>query len=513
LRHQRHEHPAPKVEGARASGGSYAEIDPRPTSERAESCDDQRGVRLDDLRSAASRSCRRDGSNPAARLFSGPIMIAVGVADLDELVTRCRADSARKSFGEAVACYRAGAYRAAIVATWSAVVFDYLGKLHELELSGNGEAKLILAQYERARVENDVEASLRLERTILNEATQTFELLTPIEKEDLERLRTDRHRCAHPSLLTLDEPYQPSAELARTHLRNAVDHLLSRPPLQGREAFEAVWRDVASEFFPDDPQRAMQRLQAKMSRARTVLVNKLVVDLTKSLLTTADKPHHARRTAALLAIIQMHHGECADLLRRKLDALIASVPDADLNLAVRYCSVIQIAWGSMGAASQDKLKRMVGRSLDVPTLVDATQVPALMDALRLGPMDDASMVAIAAATTLPDFLDRLVERFTASESFDTFKILREAFRNEELASKWTNVQLERLLTAIVHNAEFQKYWGYGTTVEELLRCCGDRALELEQSWRLAYDHLATRSDASSKVARDKIRSRFTSFPE
>ena len=63
-------------------------------------------------------------------------------ADLDDLLLRCRAENAKLAFSEAVACFRAGAYRACIVSTRTAVVFDYVGKLRELELSGNGDADL-----------------------------------------------------------------------------------------------------------------------------------------------------------------------------------------------------------------------------------------------------------------------------------------------------------------------------------------------------------------------------------
>src|SRR5688500_6811468 len=62
------------------------------------------------------------------------------LADIDELVLKCRDDEARKYIGEAVASYKAGAFRACIVMTWIAVVYDFLYKLRELELSGDKHA-------------------------------------------------------------------------------------------------------------------------------------------------------------------------------------------------------------------------------------------------------------------------------------------------------------------------------------------------------------------------------------
>ena len=208
--------------------------------------------------------------------------------DVDDLLADCRAENAKRALSEAVASFKAGAYRACIVVTWTAVVFDYVGKLRELELAGNGEAKKALVEWESARQNSDRALSMRLEEELLSDAETRFELLSPLERQDLDRLHLDRHRCAHPSLLTLDEPYQPSAELARLHMRHAVAHLLSRPPVQGKEAWDRVWADVSSEYFPDERDAAAERLRAIMSRARPTLVRKLAISLIQRLLATSE---------------------------------------------------------------------------------------------------------------------------------------------------------------------------------------------------------------------------------
>jgi hypothetical protein len=69
--------------------------------------------------------------------------------DLDELVLLCRDKQAKKFIQEAVACYRAGAFRSCIVATWNAVVFDFLHKLRELELLEDKEASQQLEKFEK----------------------------------------------------------------------------------------------------------------------------------------------------------------------------------------------------------------------------------------------------------------------------------------------------------------------------------------------------------------------------
>src|ERR1700749_825075 len=94
------------------------------------------------------------------------------LSDLDELVLLCRDEKARLHIVEAVTCYRSGAYRSAIVATWIAVCYDIIDKLRELTLSGDANAQQHIERLEQARASNDIEQSLRFERGILNLAQE-----------------------------------------------------------------------------------------------------------------------------------------------------------------------------------------------------------------------------------------------------------------------------------------------------------------------------------------------------
>jgi hypothetical protein len=75
---------------------------------------------------------------------------AMSLGDLDDLVASCRTADARAYVSEAVACYRAGAYRSCIVAVWIATVYDLLDKLMDLALGGDAEAKRITDQLTRS---------------------------------------------------------------------------------------------------------------------------------------------------------------------------------------------------------------------------------------------------------------------------------------------------------------------------------------------------------------------------
>jgi hypothetical protein len=169
--------------------------------------------------------------------FSKLLYMYEAFIDLDELIVRCRDKSSRKFIQEAVSCYKAGAFRSCIVSTWNAVVFDFLHKLRELELFGDKEASKLLEEFDKLRTGNKKYKELwQFESDIPEIALSKFELLSNVEKSDIDRLFEDRSRCAHPSMTSLEEPFEATAELARYHLRSAVTHLLQRPPVQGRAA-------------------------------------------------------------------------------------------------------------------------------------------------------------------------------------------------------------------------------------------------------------------------------------
>lgn len=148
------------------------------------------------------------------------------LSDLDELVLSCRTDQSKEYISEAVACYRAGAYRAVIVNAWIAIVYDLIDKMKELSASGDGAAKKIIDDFEKHQKQIDegneqaIKSSLEFERNILQTAKNEMEFFDQQQLIDLSRLREDRHRCAHPSFHRIDEPYRPSAEQARVHLRS-----------------------------------------------------------------------------------------------------------------------------------------------------------------------------------------------------------------------------------------------------------------------------------------------------
>lgn len=267
--------------------------------------------------------------------------------DLDELILRCRDKLSRKFIQEAVSCYRAGAFRSCIVATWNAVVFDFLHKLRELELLGDREAAKLLEEFDNLRSSGKQFRELwQFESSIPEIALTKFELISTVEKSDIERLFEDRSRCAHPSMTSLEEPFEATAELARYHLRSAVTHLLERPPVQGRAARERIFQNIKSEYFPVDPELAIKYFQkSPLARARFVLVKDIVIGLTKSLLVEERlEDERSRQFSALDAVSKMYPQETREILNNQLsDIILNRVTDDNWDKTIVYLGSIH-AW-------------------------------------------------------------------------------------------------------------------------------------------------------------------------
>jgi len=284
--------------------------------------------------------------------------------DLDELIVRCRDKLSRKFIQEAVSCYRAGAFRSCIVATWNAVVFDFLHKLRELELLGDREAAKLLEEFDNLRGSGKQFKELwKFESSIPEIALTKFELISTVEKSDIERLFEDRSRCAHPSMTSLEEPFEATAELARYHLRSAVTHLLERPPVQGRAARERIFQDIKSEYFPVDPELATKYFQkSPLARARFLLVKDVVIGLTKSLLIDERlEDERSRQFSALNAISNMYPQETREILNAQLsDIIINRVVDENWDKAIIYLGSIAI-WDSLSEPCRLKAEAYIDK--------------------------------------------------------------------------------------------------------------------------------------------------------
>jgi hypothetical protein len=478
--------------------------------------------------------------------------------DLDELIVRCRDKQAKKFIQEAVACYRAGAFRSCIVSTWNAVVFDFLHKLRELELLGNGEASSLLEQFEKVSSASKVKDLWQFELSIPDWALAKFELISPVEKSDIERLFEDRSRCAHPSMTSLEEPFEATAELARYHLRSAVTHLLQRPPVQGRSARERIFQDIKSDYFPTDPELATQYFQkSPLARARFSLIKDIVLGLTVSLLTESlPEDERLRQFSALNAISTIYPKEIGEILNTNLSNMIINkVNDANWDKVITYLGTVT-AWESLSEPCEIKAKAFIDKidlldsssTLSKPfshqvvnTLVKACHVSflrqsvinklkktpvkdllsikelqedklfnrivinnLLKEAIPQATINELILMSLKADTSLKELIEpRLIEQIKESSLVKLVSLIyryQDEYLNQLiepfLIRKVKTVALDELLEAR------DKYQILNVTNEELIKLFDERVSELIQD--LPFDEIIEQSEYWNIITEDSF---------
>jgi len=206
------------------------------------------------------------------------------LCSLDALIITTRDPESRKLAEEAVSAYNGGAFRAAILSIWVAVCADIISKLRELSTGGDKNAKSKLDNLSKwISLENFKELQ-HFEGELIQIALKEFEMILPHEAKDLMRLREDRHLCAHPALVSDENFFSPTAELARTHIVHAITHLLSHPPVQGKSLLARLDRDLLGGSFPSEKEDIEKAIKITyLSHAKTSAIRSLIRALTKKL--------------------------------------------------------------------------------------------------------------------------------------------------------------------------------------------------------------------------------------
>jgi hypothetical protein len=308
------------------------------------------------------------------------------LVDLDELVLRCRTKQAKAYLGEAVRCYRAGAFRGCIVLTWTTVVYDIMDKLRELAASDDRNAQRQIAEIEKLITENRGGKFSDFEQGLLATARDDFELLAPIEIDALERLRQDRHRCAHPTLLSIDEPYEPSAEQARVHLRNAVVSLLQHPPTQGQAALNRIFDTVQSEYFPTETERAIEILNGTpLHKPRQSLLRNFIRATVKRVFDPDIYHRNEQFVSALNASISMHPAGVREPLQDAFRDCTVATDDPKLHVVLGALREIPMCWDFVTQPILTRLRNYIEKlkSRRSDTLLYALTRPELSDVARL----------------------------------------------------------------------------------------------------------------------------------
>lgn len=264
----------------------------------------------------------------------------MAILDIEILEERVRDGAARSSVQEAVKCYKAGAYRSCVIQTWIALVHDFVGKFRDLAIHGDASAQKLVAEFDRIQRERDTDAALKFERDVLGIALGDYELISPQEFAELRRLFEDRNRFGHPNLNQDAEVLDASPELARAHLRSAVDYVLSRPPVQGKGALTQIRSAVDSQYFPRNQDDAEKVLSATpLARAKKNVVREFYLGSITSLVREELSVDVFERRLYGAAACRKMHGVLVDLV---IADKVGSVFDKSDDKCLPYIIVLGV---------------------------------------------------------------------------------------------------------------------------------------------------------------------------
>jgi hypothetical protein len=211
------------------------------------------------------------------------------LSDLDALLLTVTNHAAKRYLSEAVMAYRVGALRLAIVGTWTAVAYDIIEKIRELATSqSDAQAAAFIRDFDTNVEANNVTKLLQIERALITRASREFGFPRPIDVQFLERLREDRHLCAHPAFSRDNELFSPTPDLVRAHIVQSIDVLLSQPALSGKAIIDSFLVDLASRAFPRDSAAAAEYVKQRyLPRMRGSAKRNLAKVLLKTVVTSS----------------------------------------------------------------------------------------------------------------------------------------------------------------------------------------------------------------------------------
>lgn len=224
-------------------------------------------------------------------------MISQTVTDIDSLPHLVRNLNSRRLIDDAIAAYRGDALRSAIVSTWNAIVNDIIAKTRELVTLEDTDAIRFIERLDEYIEEEKIGEIQRLERDILKFAEKKIKIINSQEARMLNRIKEDRHMCAHPAFVKGEKTlFQPSPDLVRSHIVSALQCLLICPPLQGDSVLAKFKSDVISTSFPSTIDSVKTYVDKKyLSASKETLVENMIIEILRIPFSVGDDEFASKR--------------------------------------------------------------------------------------------------------------------------------------------------------------------------------------------------------------------------
>ena len=274
---------------------------------------------------------------------------------------------------------------------------------------------------------NDPQAIGRLlefERNLLELFRDKFDFFGVDEFDHLARLRHDRNRCAHPTFTKTNEPFRPTAELARLHIRNVVEYVISQPPKQGKAALDSLREVVLSTYFPSSHAARIERLRrTALGNPRPALTRAFVDELIFGFAKPEDKYFREGVVLGLIKVlIEMHRSDALERAVADTNKLLAEAGDEAVKAGVRIVLTVHEVGERIDASGktvvntwlekEDRraLGKYVVRALGLPWLAEH----ARQQIKRL----TSEQIADVSGKLPPEILDRAVKLYTGARNWN-----------------------------------------------------------------------------------------------
>lgn len=350
-----------------------------------------------------------------------------GLTDIDSLALCVRDRESRRLIEEAISAYRGGALRSAIMSTWIAVAYDIISKARELATHGEAAPREFTFSLDTAIDNANLGKLQAIERDLLSTAKDKLQLFAGHEFDALQRLHNDRNLCAHPAFVTEEELFQPSLELARSHIVHALQILLVQAPLQGKSAVARFEADILSPSFPALPDAVERYMRSKyLDRAKDALVTNLI----KRVLTAPFGAERAifagkeRHLALVLGSIAAAKTAIYDLTVPPF--VHTGVDGVDDEVLLRMSSYLEVdprIWTWLSESVRIRLKGLL-EDADVEQLktfsaFDAFAVPELAEVLlkRFGELEPHIQTSIISEHPKREFVDPAIDIYGGARSY------------------------------------------------------------------------------------------------
>ncbi len=357
--------------------------------------------------------------------------------------------------------YKAGALRGALTSAWVALVYDLIAKYRELSAMGDTAATAFLLSWDNATAAGDIAKLLQLEGGILEDATANTQVVNRIARTHLDRLREDRHLCAHPAFSAEADLFEPSPELVRLHLVNAVDLVLSQEPLQGKAIFDLYDVDVKSPGFPTAYARILDYVEQRyITRVRSQNLRNFGTVLAKSLLKGVPaqwESLHRKIIPSLVAIRERAVSAWPDV-SLAIVRLIDNLEPANRPRAIAFVAAFPDFWPRLQEPTRTALLATI-ENADPAALADyrilaGVIVPQFRAALLviIADLSRNQLAAAIGSQPLADLWPRALEEYQGSGSWRgseaNFGDLIAPF-----AGRLSSDQLDHLLDAVIDNGQ------------------------------------------------------------